>query len=335
MDIANNEWGYRTRKTRKAGDRPMSLSGLYRIFHNKFYYGIIQYTGGEYEGKHRPMIREDEFWRVQDLLGKKGVPRPKNNDFAFTGLVTCEECGSSITAETKRKYIKSEDLYRDYTYYRCTKRKSGVKCTQKGCVNLHELERQIMEEISDYAILPIFKDWALEVLNKKNDKEVESRATIYEAQQNSLNTLQRELDSLTKMRYRELIDDGEYLKQKKEITTKLNYQRVKMRDVEGRADKWLELTEETFDLATNAIDRFKNGSPQKKRDIFNAFFDNSILDNKELVMTAHKWFMPIKEQYPALEEEYKRLELKKPISSNDLQAIQEKWWRWRESNPRP
>jgi hypothetical protein len=87
-------------------------------------------------------------------------------------------------------------------------------------------------------------------------------------------------------------------------------------------------------LATNAIERFEKGSSQKKREVFNAFFDNSVLENKELVMTAHKWFIPIKEQYPALEKEYKRLELKKPISDKDLRAIQQKWWRWAESNRR-
>jgi oligoendopeptidase F len=47
-----------------------------------------------------------------------------------------------------------------------------------------------------------FLEWALEDLNRNNDKEIETRTKVYEAQHKTLADTQKQLDKLTKMRYR-------------------------------------------------------------------------------------------------------------------------------------
>src|SRR5439155_2450984 len=95
-EIANTEWGFRTRATRNAGGIPLARSGIYQIFSNPFYYGWFEYPRGSekwYKGGHQAMITEEEFDRVQVLLGRDGSPRPaKHFAFAFTGLIRCGEC---------------------------------------------------------------------------------------------------------------------------------------------------------------------------------------------------------------------------------------------------
>ena len=71
-----------------------------------------------------------------------------------------------------------------------------------------KMEIQIKQEIEKYTILPEFLHWALDILNKMSDREIEDRSTIYETQQKALAQVQTELDELTKMRYRLLIDDA-------------------------------------------------------------------------------------------------------------------------------
>ena len=105
-------------------------------------------------------------------------------------------------------------------------------------------------------ILPEFKDWALECLNDKNDREIDDRTKIYESQHKALVETQNHFDGLTKMRYRELIDDETFLKEKIELTTKLTQLKGHLRETEGRAERWIELTERLFNFALYAHKTF-------------------------------------------------------------------------------
>jgi len=181
LDIANNEWGFRTRKFKRIGGRPLSRSGIYKIFTSLFYAGIIENAGVQYQGAHEPMITLEEYDRVQILLGRKGKPRPKHHEFAFTGSIRCGVCGCLYTAETKRKLLRSGEI-REYTYYHCTRRTTKIKCDQRYNIRAEDLDLMIEKEIEKYTILPEFLEWALEGLNKKNDKEIEDRTKVYEMQ---------------------------------------------------------------------------------------------------------------------------------------------------------
>jgi len=58
------------------------------------------------------MITQDEYDRVQVLLGRKGNPRPKKHNFAFRGLIRCGECGATVTCEEKNQIICSKCKYK-------------------------------------------------------------------------------------------------------------------------------------------------------------------------------------------------------------------------------
>jgi len=106
LEIANNEWGFRTKKYKRVGGRPLSRSGIYAIFTNLFYAGIIVNKGIQYEGKHDRMITLEEYDRVQVLLGRKG-----NRDQNSTNLLSQVVCGAvfavvCIPPKPKRKSLK-------------------------------------------------------------------------------------------------------------------------------------------------------------------------------------------------------------------------------------
>lgn len=340
LETANSEWGFRTPKKKRSGDVPLSLGGIYRMFSNIFYTGkYFNWSGELYNtGKHPQMITLEEFDRVQVILGRQGKPRSKNREFAYTGIIECGECGSMITGTEKEKIVKRTGELKSYFYYNCTKRKKphGPKCKQKP-VTLDKLEDQIEAELEKHTIIPQFKDWALEILNRKNDQEVQDRTKIYEQQHKSLVQTQKELDSLTKMRYRELIDDETYIKERDEM--KMNIEKLKdsLRGTESRAEKWLELTEKTFHFACYARGEFMKGDIKKNREIFNALGLNFSLKDKELHINKADWLIPIEKAYPELEAEYNRLELDKTLTnkrkSEAFASLILNWGGYRESNP--
>ncbi len=124
---ANREWGLTGRPFRNAERQNCSLTCIYEILHNPFYYGLIKYGNEYYPGAHEPMVSKAEFDRMQQLLASRHRPRPKRLYFAYRGLLRCGECGAGITAEHKVNHSGYH-----YTYYHCTKRKPGVPCQQKS-----------------------------------------------------------------------------------------------------------------------------------------------------------------------------------------------------------
>jgi DNA invertase Pin-like site-specific DNA recombinase len=336
LEIATNEWGYRTRKFKRMGGIPMSKSGIYAIFTNLFYAGVIQSKGVQYENKnsYEPMITLEEYDRVQMILGRKGKPRPKHHEFAFTGSMRCGVCNCLYTAETKKKLLKSGEI-REHTYYHCTKKTTKIKCTQRKNIPVNVLEVMIEKEIEKYTILPEFLQWALEGLNKKNDKEIEDRTNVYEMRHKNLVETQKELDELTKMRYRQLIDDETFIKEKNTLQSKIVQMKEGLRETETRAEKWLELTEKTFAFATYARATFLRAGKmgraglELKKEILMAIGKTPIINDQILTIEPNEWLIPIKNEYPALEKEYLRLEpTKMPMNKAKTEALASVRARW-------
>jgi hypothetical protein len=178
-------------------------------------------------------------------------------------------------------------------------------------------------------LLPEFLEWALEDLNRNNDKEIEARTKIYETQHKALADTQKQLDELTKMRYRQLIDDEQFLKEKELLQKEIIKLKDQLRETENRAEKWLELTEKTFTFATYTERDFLTGDLQKKKEIMMGLGSNPTILNGKLTIQAHEWLVPIQNDYPALEKKYKRLELDKmpmnAMKTEALASIRQSW----------
>ena len=197
---------------------------------------------------------------------------------------------------------------------------------------------QVEQELESLTILPEFRDWALEVLNENNDREIEDRSKIYEMQHKNLITTQKELDNLAKMRYRDLINDDIFVKERNELQGKIAEMKGKLRHTEDRAERWLELTEKTFNFTTYARSAFINGGLELKKEILMSLGYNPQIKAGKLYLETMEWFAPIKKEAPALQLAYQRLELnKKPTTkaqTEDLASIRAQWRRWWDSNPR-
>lgn len=103
--------------------KPLTLSNMYTILNNHFYYGRFEYPRGSgrwYQGNHTPLITKDLFDDVHKRLQQQRKVKTKNHEFSFTKLMSCALCGSGITAETKYKNLK-DGTVADYIYYGCTR----------------------------------------------------------------------------------------------------------------------------------------------------------------------------------------------------------------------
>lgn len=124
------------------GNKNLSLSNIYIILQNPFYYGTFEYGGNWYTGKHEPIISKELFDKVQEQLKRDHIVRSEIKEFAFTKLITCGSCGSGVTAEEKYKKLKDGTTVR-YVYYGCTRSKN-LHC-KGGYIREEELINQLIK----------------------------------------------------------------------------------------------------------------------------------------------------------------------------------------------
>ncbi len=302
LKIANEEWGYRTKKGEK-----LSRSGLYHIFTNPFYYGEFIYSGKWYKGKHQPMITVDEYDKVQAILGKKGKQRPKTREFAFTGMIRCGECGAMITAEEKVNRYG----YR-YIYYHCTKRKNP-NCSQKS-IEVKELERQIEELLANIEIPKEFEEWAIKYLNEIHEKEDLDQKNISKNLEESYQNCIKKINNLVKLKISpsntdgSLLSDEEFERLMKPLQEEKRLIEQKRKNLGQRVEEWVELAKNTFHFSTHARYWFKNGTLKEKRTILQTLGSNFYLKDKKIHIDLLKPYFLIKTAKPEIETEFKKLE---------------------------
>jgi DNA invertase Pin-like site-specific DNA recombinase len=143
VSLATERFGLRAKRQWRRGGAPMTNSVIYRILRNPFYAGHLVFQGRWYPASHEPMITVAEFNRAQQLLRGLRI-RPRRYRFAYTGLITCGSCTSSITAERKVNRYGSS-----YVYYHCTHGKPRTPCHERA-IEEKELERQVISFFADH-----------------------------------------------------------------------------------------------------------------------------------------------------------------------------------------
>jgi site-specific DNA recombinase len=324
LQMANTEWGFRTRPTRKHPTAILSRSGIYKIFSRPFYCGRFEYPSGSghwYQGKHEAMISEAEYDRIQTLLGRYGSPRPRNpGGFSFTGLIRCGACNGMVTAEEKHQLICSNCRFKfayrhkeacpdcdtpidkminprfvRYTYYHCGKSKHP-SCTEKG-IRAEELEKQVELFLSRIQIPVHFKDWAVKFLHELHDKEINARQHLIRAQEAAYNECLGRIGNLLKLktsadnRNGSLLSDEEYAIERAQLLKEKAGLEMSLQNVGRALANGLFWSETALDLASTARKRFTNGDGNTKKEILAAVGSNFLLKDKILSIQALKPFL--------------------------------------------
>lgn len=123
----------------------LTLSNIYTIVNNHFYYGRFEYPRGSghwYQGTYTPLITKELFDDVQKQLQTQRKVKGKDKEFAFTKIMTCGACGSGVTAQDKYKNLKDGSVAK-YIYYGCT-RASNIDC-KEAYIEERVLIKQLLE----------------------------------------------------------------------------------------------------------------------------------------------------------------------------------------------
>ncbi len=119
------ERGLRSRKTRKCPGRPLGTNRLSALLRNDYYAGIVHYNGKTYKGRHEPLVSEEVFMLVQEVLAsqRQSGERCWRHHSYLRGTVYCRECGGRLF------FVRVRGNGGEYDYFVCSGRQRGT-CKQ-------------------------------------------------------------------------------------------------------------------------------------------------------------------------------------------------------------
>lgn len=318
--IAANHFLLRTHSRKREGGRPVHLSLIYRVLTSPFYYGKFLWSNpqtGEkelYQGKHEPMISEEEFWRIQVMLGNGRRPQAKKLTFAYTALMTCGECRSQITAEEKWQLIcgrcKTKFASRDktlcpgcgdkllalkrktvlhYVYYHCTKSKGP--CSQRA-VRVEVLESEFDRLLSRFNVSEKYVRWAVGALREESKNDTIAGAQVKRNLRHEHARLAGQLDELNRFIIRQE-SAGWVLMTKEEALAEKQRLRSALAELDEPVGQGVSDTNgvddsiELMEYASRARLWLKTGTNDQKREIVSSLGSNLMLKDKKLSIDLH------------------------------------------------
>ena len=158
--------GLTTRATPEIPEKPINNKSLHKVLVSSYYKGIVTYKGKEYEGKHEPLVDEETWMRVQDVLSShvNGERNRKHHHF-LKSVIYCGSCGERLMVQHSKS---KSGVY--YPYFACAGRKNKHNgCLQKSAL-IEEVEEKIEELFMKLSFTKAFRKEVEKVLVDEIEK---------------------------------------------------------------------------------------------------------------------------------------------------------------------
>ena len=183
---------------------------VYQILTRKSNYGIIEYNGEEYKGKHKPIISKEIYDMAMQCMEERSVIRANSSEHLLTGLVYCGKCGA------KMRYQKWGN--KGYKFVCYSQQKSKMYLVKDPNCNQEKVWVEEVEDIVIDAVLKFANNYkadikqqlvqedTLSLLKKQRDtlnKKIKKLYNLYSEEDDDLlletiNELKKQFNSLNK-----------------------------------------------------------------------------------------------------------------------------------------
>ncbi len=263
-----------------------AIATVHYILQNPIYKGEMLWNGTWYRAAHAPIVSPELWDRVQDALAgrENNASHPRQNRFAFTGVVRCGACSDN----GDRRHLVGQIVKKKYIYYHCD-----------GCRRAGRPTAYLREEVLDAGFVDALRslrldgpvlEWLREGLRASHVDERRFHDEAIDRLQKQYAGLQRRLDTA----YEDRLDGRITLAEYEQRATGWRGEQERLRQEMGRhetADK--AYTEEgiaLLELAGMAVDLYTAQPGEEKRRLLDFMSCNSEFRNGKLVVRFKKPF---------------------------------------------
>ena len=106
--------------------KPLAVSTIHRLLADPYYTGIVTFKGKQYPGRHKPLVSQELFDRVQEMRALRSNNTRDRVHFHYLkgGFLHCERCHRA-GRRSRFVYTEAKGKGGTYAYYLCRGRQDG------------------------------------------------------------------------------------------------------------------------------------------------------------------------------------------------------------------
>lgn len=175
--------------------------------------------------------------------------------------------------------------YLDYVYYYNVKRRK-TKGIKGRSISESKIDEFLIKHIDENLLLsPVIAEWVRNHIKELKNKELEENKTLFEAQENFSNSLEKEKKKLRDMYRKDMITEEEYKSDLEEIESKAKKSKAKNIELVD----WFSELNNIVDLGVDMRDIIKHGTVKEKKEFMSRFRSNLIWNEENLNVSNASW----------------------------------------------
>lgn len=133
--------GLTTRPTPKTPARPIKYNSLHKILTTPYYKGIVVFSKAAYPGKHKPLIDEVTWAKVQEVLSSHATgEKQREHPHYLKSSVFCGNCDSRLVITNAKNPSGTV-----YPYFICLGRHQKITDCEQKAVLIAKVEQQVAD----------------------------------------------------------------------------------------------------------------------------------------------------------------------------------------------
>lgn len=131
--------GLTTRTTPNVPSKPIDKGMLNKVLVNPYYKGMVRFNGAYHQGSHAPLVDEETWQKVQDILtGHINGERTREHPHFLKSTIYCGSCGARLIVQ----YARSRSGLH-YPYFSCAARHRKANDCKQRSILIEEVERSV------------------------------------------------------------------------------------------------------------------------------------------------------------------------------------------------
>jgi site-specific DNA recombinase len=255
----------------------LSKSQFPKMLSNVLYVGRIfvpEFKGEDaqvVQGLHEPIVPEDLFNKVQNLLRPSQLQRTlyqkENDDTPLRALITCSKCGGKLTSSA------SKGRSRYYTYYHC---RNG--CTER--IPAEQAHEALLKYFDEVAVKPEIEKLYLEVMKTIFSANESSRDHDISKLKENLVSAEKKLASLEEKYVLNEIERDSYAFMKPRFKEEIVKLKGQLSDLESKETNYTKYLNSGINLLQNLRQYYEAASVSNKQKLVGSIFpENFTIEN--------------------------------------------------------